>query len=82
MNKKYPHFLLFSLEFLHFLIFQTQYPAPPNTKQHHNMKSNPNTECLAKKIPIPSTFLVSLTSPSLSFSHRLTHTQISIHNFQ
>ena len=53
--KKYPHFLLFSLEFLCFLIFQTQYPAPPNTQQHHNMKSNLNIECLAKKIPIPST---------------------------
>ena len=32
----------------------TIYPATPNTQQHHNMKSNPNTECLAKKIPIPS----------------------------
>ena len=55
--KKNPHFLLFSLEFLHFLIFQTQYTQQhptPNTQQHHNMKSNPNTEYLAKKIPIPS----------------------------
>ena len=36
-------------------ISQTQYPAAPNTQQHHNMKLNLNTEFLAKKIPIPST---------------------------
>ena len=28
----------------------TIYPATPNSQQHHNMKSNPNTECIAKKI--------------------------------
>ena len=49
-----------SLSFFFFRILalsyfpNTIYPATTNTQQHHNMKSNPNIECLAKKIPIPS----------------------------
>ena len=42
-------FSFICFEFLHFLIFQTQYLTTPNTQQHHNMKSNPNTECLGQK---------------------------------
>ena len=43
-----------SLSFIFFRILalsyfpNTIYPATPNSQQHHNMKSNPNTECLAK----------------------------------
>ena len=47
----------FSLSFIFFIILalsyfpNTIYPATPNTQQHHKMKSNPNTVCIAKKIP-------------------------------
>ena len=43
-----------SLSFIFFRILalsyfpNTTFPATTNTQQHHNMKSNPNTECLAK----------------------------------
>ena len=50
-----------SLSFIFFIILSyfpnTIYPATPNTQQHHKMKSNPNTECLAKKISIPTSAL-------------------------
>ena len=44
-----------SLSFIFFRILalsyfpNTIYPATSKTQQHHNMKSNPNTECIAKK---------------------------------
>ena len=52
------HFLLFSLEFLHFLIFQTQYtqqhPTPNNTTIWNQI---PIPSVKPKKIPIPTSAL-------------------------
>ena len=59
-NKENEFLKQFSLSFMFFRILalsyfpNTVYPATPNTQQHHNMKSNLNTECSAKKIPIPT----------------------------
>ena len=62
-NKENEFLKQFSLSFIFFRILalfyfpNTIYPATPNTQQHHKMKSNPNTECLAKKISIPTSAL-------------------------
>ena len=63
-----------SLSFIFFKILalsyfpNTIYPVTPNTQQHHNMKSNPNTKCLANKIPIPTSTLIKHSRMNLKLS--------------